>query len=511
MATSTKEQSRETVKRLYQIPVTLERRNGAPRIYARTRTFVNGKRHVKSTGEDTEAAAEKWAMKWYVGLLVDAERTAPVTPTAAAPAKPSSPLFEDAVDGFLRWADREKEASRLQRRNYHHKWSLLEPFFKGVTLTDVDINFLERVRGTRKASTEIVDALGRKRTRRKPVTNNTLKKDMNFIRLVLKWAHWEKMLAALPQFPAFKGKHWKVKSKKSRRPALSPAQWRRLKKTALAYASEPNLNPRTRLQRQELYAFVMMLVGGAMRPEEGMSLRWKDCTLGRLPKKDIPCVYLWVHGKWTETDDVEYDRDEAWALYDGVIGFKYLQKVKPHAEPTDKLFDEYHPDLFSKVLDLCDPPLAPDIRSDSNWALRSLRSTGITLRLTEGDDMTHDDVAVWARTSPAQIKDWYDQVNPHARVERVAGFRGDMENESDRTKKSRQTLNRLRKQARMGELADNDDVYGTHPDDDAEPEPNPAAWEQELPKASGDDARWEEHLSTKSRAKLKLVKKRKKR
>jgi hypothetical protein len=468
---------------LYQNPsVKLERRNRSPRIYARTFLRVNGKtRHLTNTGEETLEAARKVALKWYLGLLMDAEREAAGgTGPNGASAPTNGVLFADAVNGFLKWADAAEEHSPLQRRNFRHKWSLLQSEFDGVTLRDVDITFLERLRSTRKASTTIIDALGRKRVRPRPVTNNTLKKDLDFIRGVLKWAHREKLIDALPMFPAFKGKKWKVRTKQSRRPFLPPALWRQVKRTALARASETNLNPRVRRQRQELYAFVCLCVGAALRVEEAYNLKWKDCRLGRLKRFNTECVYLWVHGKHTDTED---GVEEGWALYDGVVGFKYLQKVYPKADPDEPLFRERHRDGFRLLLETCDPPLRHDLVTGMARSTKSLRSTGISLRLAEGDNLTHDDVAVWARTSPAQIKDWYDQIDPNAKVERVAGFRGDSENEPEREKKARRDLNRVRKQVRIEEMADNDDVFGVNESDEP----------------------WEEGLSTTSRANLRLV------
>jgi hypothetical protein len=123
------------------------------------------------------------------------------------------------------------------------------------------------------------------------------------------------------------------------------------------------------------------------------------------------------------------------------------------------------------LLAACDPPLPRDFVSDSDWASRSLRSTGISLRLAEGDDPSYNDLAAWARTSPGAISDWYDQVNPNAKAERVAGFRGDKDDESPRAKESRRQASRLRKQIRLEEMADNDDVFGVTDDDDVLEEP----------------------------------------
>lgn len=51
----------------------------------------------------------------------------------------------------------------------------------------------------------------------------------------------------------------------TRRPLLSHAQWVVVRELAKARLAEPDLNSRTRRQRQELYAFVVLCVGAALR------------------------------------------------------------------------------------------------------------------------------------------------------------------------------------------------------------------------------------------------------
>jgi hypothetical protein len=56
----------EMLARLYDGKLRLERRNGAPRIYACT--YLQGKNIVKTTGEQTLSAATKVATDWYLDL-----------------------------------------------------------------------------------------------------------------------------------------------------------------------------------------------------------------------------------------------------------------------------------------------------------------------------------------------------------------------------------------------------------------------------------------------------------
>jgi hypothetical protein len=54
---------------------------------------------------------------------------------------------------------------------------------------------------------------------------------------------------------------------------------------------------------------------------------------------------------------------------------------------------------------------------------KSLRQTGISLRLELGLNPDYRDIAKWPRTSPATIAAFYDQTHPQLSVERIAGFR----------------------------------------------------------------------------------------
>ena len=52
---------------------------------------------------------------------------------------------------------------------------------------------------------------------------------------------------------------------------------------------------------------------------------------------------------------------------------------------------------------------------------KSLRPTGISLRLDGSRTPNYRDVAKWARTSPAMIFSFYDQTHSQESVERIVG------------------------------------------------------------------------------------------
>jgi hypothetical protein len=259
-----RQQTTEIVDKLYDGKLRLERRNGAPVISART--FLQGKLIRKSTGETTLRAATKVATDWFLDLRDRMRKGEHL----------HGRTFADVAEAFIAHADQVREVSAGQRRNYSQKWALLKKHFGDIKVTDIDAKFLLALREKRSKSLTKND---------KPVKPATLKKDMDFVRLVLRYAKSiEKVVDDLPEFPSFRGEAWQVVP--SPRPFLNHEQWVALRKLAKKRATEKGLNPRTQQQRQELYWFMLIAVGAALRVGEAYSLRWRDCELvscGRCP------------------------------------------------------------------------------------------------------------------------------------------------------------------------------------------------------------------------------------
>jgi len=51
--------------------------------------------------------------------------------------------------------------------------------------------------------------------------------------------------------------------------------------------------------------------------------------------------------------------------------------------------------------------------------LKSLRPTGISLRLDATGNPDYRDIAEWSRTSPPMIAAFYDQTHPEASLKRI--------------------------------------------------------------------------------------------
>lgn len=392
-----RKQSTETLERLYDGKLRLERRNGGAKIYART--FLQGKALVKSTGERTVKAAAKVATDWYLELRDRIRKGEELHGRS----------FEDVAEAFLNHADQVREVSEGQRRNYRQKWALLKAHFtepRPIKIKDVDTPFLLALREKRSG------ALSKKG---KPVRPATLKKDMDFIRLVLRHAKSiEKTLDEMPDFPSFRGEAWEVVP--NPRPFLDHEQWVRVRKLAKSRIAEVD-NPRTRRQRQELYWFMLMSVGAALRVGEAYSLRWRDCELIHLNDKDkTEVLHLRVLGKHARGGQ----REDGYGMFGAVSAFKAMKRERPDAKPDDRLFLEQHREGIKDLFTVAGLREAADgMTRDA----KSLRQTGISLRLELGPNPDYRDIAKWARTSPAMIASFYDQTHPQQSVERIVGFR----------------------------------------------------------------------------------------
>ena len=395
MAEVARPQTTEALQKLYDGKLRLERRNGGSKIYART--FMGGKSLIHSTGERTMHAATKIATDWYLDLRDRTRRGEHLHGRA----------FAASAEAFLEHADLLREVSEGQRRNYREKWALLKSHFEGVKITDVDARFLLALRETRSKA---------KAKNGRPIKPGTLKKDMDFIRLVLKHAkNIEKNISDLPDFPSFRGESWEVIP--SPRPFLDHEQWVKVRKMGKARINEPGLNPRAQRQRQELYWFMLISVGAALRVGEAYSLRWRDCELVTLNDKDhTEAVHMKVLGKHSRGGR----REEAYGMFGAVTSFKAMQAARPEAKPDDPLFTENHREGIKELLK--EAKLREDAEGRTRDA-KSLRQTGISLRLDLGPNPDYRDIAKWARTSPAMIASFYDQTHPQQSVERIVGFR----------------------------------------------------------------------------------------
>ena len=203
----------------------------------------------------------------------------------------------------------------------------------------------------------------------------------------------------------------------SPRPFLTYEQWVKVRNLAKSRVAEPDLNPRTKRQRQELYWFLLICVGAALRVGEAYNLRWGDCELITLNDKDhTKAVHMRVLGKHSRGGR----REDAYGIFGAVSALRAMRAARPDVRPDDRLFVENHREGMKELL------IKAELRADAEGRTRdskSLRQTGISLRLDLAPNPDYRDIAKWARTSPAMIASFYDQTHPQQSVERIVGFR----------------------------------------------------------------------------------------
>ena len=371
------------------------------------RAWIQGRDIRKSTGERSLSAAKQVATEWWQDLSVRARRGEQI----------HSPTFAYCATQFLAKRERDAQSGLIsagQFRNLRQKASLLHPLIGHVKVSVIDAESLERLRATRETH---------QNKRGEPIANETLKKDFVFIHSVLTYARDTlKVLTSVPKSPSFTGTKALVRRG---RPFLTEAEYKALHQLAKSQAEEEDLNPRVHRQRQELYWFILISVGGALRVGEAESVRWCDCSLTTLANgapTGEPAVLMWVMGKHSTGGR----REAAYVMFGGVYAFKEMLAGRPEtALDTDLIFTESHREGMKRLLkdaalyEYTDPSTGKMLTRDR----KSLRPTGITLRLDKGDNLSYRDVAKWARTSVQMVADFYDQAHPEQTAARVAGFR----------------------------------------------------------------------------------------
>ena len=139
-------ETHQLVERLYHGRLRIERRTRSPFLYART--FIQGRLVSKSTGERDTGRAIKVATDWYLEQLDRVRRGENIHGHRT--------LFSEAVRAFLRHAKSAKKVTPDQIKNYEDKWAMFEKtyatYFDGLTVHDIDLEWLERFRHERAKS-----------------------------------------------------------------------------------------------------------------------------------------------------------------------------------------------------------------------------------------------------------------------------------------------------------------------------------------------------------------------
>lgn len=374
------------LRKLFEGRVRLETQNDNPMIYART--YLQGRLRVFRTMHTNEHSAAKAAGDWYLALRHDVQLGKRL----------DAATFVDWAEKFIADCDAKGEPSELQRRNFRHKLNLLRPFIGDICVDAITFKWLEQLREDR---SKVFTKAG------KPVKPTTIKKDLMFISSVLGFCKEEGVIQALPDFPSFTGPKWGIDTESA--PPFSTQQYKRLIRTAWVRMREPDLNPRTRRQRVELYTLIHVMRAAALRPSEAYSIRWRDAPLNKIAEDGL--FHFLVGGKYANTKGRK--PKDAFMTRVGYLALKRLFKQRDKATTTldSPVFTEEHRDGFRALVDVCG--LRVDKKSGRTRNLKSLRPTAITITLeAQSPSPDYRKTAKWARTSPAMLVEWYDDLHP---------------------------------------------------------------------------------------------------
>ena len=392
-----------TVKTLLGGKLRLYTQNQNPMLYART--FVQGRYKVTRTGETTLSNATRIAERWFYDLQHQIR----------AGAQLHEPTFGQLYRQFCDDETIRKQVSPGTYENYSKKWSVLSRFLDTVQVSAISTELLEQIRNTRAEETNRYGAR---------LTANTLEKDMIFIRQVLAWGKSKHLTKTdVPAPPTRKGR---FKVIKRGRPYLTLDEYHQVTKTANARAKDAEKRASQKRKGRppnvekawELYSFILICVGAALRTGEAYSLRWKDCTLTTLRPPQEPAqeaVAIKVSGKHSQHGQ----REDGWILFGGVIGFHKLRARRPEAQPEDAVFQYDHEEGFRDLLQTLQ--LYHDPRTGMTRNTKSLRVTGFNIRLKKNPRISLNDLRTWGRTSVEKIEEFYDQLDKEFKVARVAG------------------------------------------------------------------------------------------
>jgi len=388
--------------------VRLERLPDTKNISARA--FVQGKHVRRSLRTSRLTEAKRLATEWWSELLVRNRKGEQI----------HAPTFTDCAQKFL--VSRAKDASGakplISKGQYQQlvwKEALLRPHIGHLRIGDIDAQTLLDLRTKRERH---------RNNRGDAITNSTIKKDFVFIHSVLVFARDRlKVIQLVPPSPPFTGAKSIVRRG---RPYLTETEYRQLTTLARKRAEDPDLNPRVRQQRQELYFYILISVGGALRVGEAESVRWCDCEKVMLTTPDgeaIPAVLMRVLGKHSRGGK----RENAYVAFGGVWAYDELLLMRRvGSADADPIFRESHRDSMTQLLKAAnlyrytDPSTGETLTRNR----KSLRPTAITMRLEKGENISYRDISFWARTSPEMVARYYDQLHPADAAARVMSFRG---------------------------------------------------------------------------------------
>ena len=226
------------------------------------------------------ADAQTFAERWFLDIQSRIRSGEPV----------AEPTLARAFKSFIEYHEEDllKAGASSERKiqGYRYTWNNVKDYLGDVRLGDITNKKLEDFR------------LWRQTRAARALTEKTLHADIGLVRLCLKHAIRQGWIQFLPQFPVEHIKHespdW-----------FSPREWQKLLKVSRKRIKDANdsgnASEHIKKERQELHAFILLMVHGCIRVDECLSLCWKDLEPekrnSKLPFRKQTVLIRIAHGK----------------------------------------------------------------------------------------------------------------------------------------------------------------------------------------------------------------------
>lgn len=355
----------------------LEERKGAANY--KVRALVRGKYHFKNTETASRTRAERVARAWFRSLQREEQ------------GRPREGAMWKVGEMYLASLSAESAAKFSTHRT---KWYAVRDFFKDLDVAEVDSKVLnDFVKARRSTITRYGTA----------VSKVTIKKNLSVLHQMLKWANRERLIEQVPIFPPL------GRIETNPRPWFEREEWQTLQRVARERMTAEGLNARVQRQREELYDFMMMMVHSCARVDEVRRLRVRDCVIKTKTADDYAkkhrkggtqYLQMWIEGKTGGREAIGWSG--------AVTSFERCRKrlelkLGRPPEPNDLVFEEHHRDGFRELLEAA----GLRVSRGKTRNLKSLRSTGLMLRIVTDPKINLKFLALSAGTSISMLDTFY--------------------------------------------------------------------------------------------------------
>lgn len=309
--------------------------------YWQGRCFMDGRLHQKSTEHTELRSAMKIAEGWYQDLA---------KACAATPAHVRAGRDDTMQELYTRY--KAMLATEEQRAQVAMRWGPIKRFWKAIRQADVGPKTFHRFYQWR-------------RQRNKQLSNSSLHKDVCLVRQLLRYACEQGIRDSMPIVP----KVGKIAD--NPRAWLNRAEWETLLQTAAhRFMGQPHLNARTYRQREDLYLFIIVMVGSCLRVNELRELTAGQVSIVPKQGDDLKRAQLDAVGK----------RGHRTVIVGGAAA-DFLEQRAKGLKPSERLWPHSQRDGFRELL------MAAGLRHDAfgnTRNMKSLRATGISFRILAG-------------------------------------------------------------------------------------------------------------------------------